>query len=114
MFVFLPRGCGLYFISCSFFSLAFALLLFGFNSSDRAALSATDLFVAVKDQMSLKEGQSIRVDSTIAAPVCSECSVVFLCLVNDSEFIQLMREGLIGVHMVEVSIVAGPVKLESS
>jgi hypothetical protein len=34
--------------------------------------------------------------------------------VNNSEFIQLMREGLIGVHMVKIAIVTRPVKLESS
>src|ERR1700678_3407607 len=67
-----------------------------------------------KHQMLLKKWQSICIESSIDAPVYSQCSVVFLCLVNDSEFIQLMREGLIGVHMVKISIVARPVKLKSS
>jgi len=51
-----------------------------------------------KDHMFLEEWQSISIESSIDAPVCSKCSVVFLCLVNNSEFIQLVREGLIGVH----------------
>ena len=33
---------------------------------------------------------------------------------DDSEFIQLVREGLIGVHMVKIRIVARPVKFETS
>jgi hypothetical protein len=72
------------------------------------------LIVLCKDHMLFEEWQSISIDSSIDAPVCSKYSVVFLCLVNNSEFIQLMSEGLIGVHMVEISIVARPVKLESS
>jgi len=69
---------------------------------------------ASKDHMFLEEWQSISIESSINGPFCSKCSVVLLCLVSNSEFIQLMREGLIAVHVVKISIVARPVKLESS
>jgi hypothetical protein len=72
------------------------------------------LIVLSKYHMFLEEWQSVCIESPVDAPVCSKCSVVLLCLVNNSEFIQLMREGLIGVHMVKIAIVTRPVKLESS
>src|SRR5258707_15535101 len=77
-------------------------------------LSLAVLIVLSEDHMLLEEWQNICIESPVDAPVCSKCSVVLLCLVNNSEFIQLMRERLIGVHVVKIAIVARPVKLESS
>ena len=59
----------------------------------------------------MEEWQKISVESSVDAAVCPKCSVVFLCLVNHSEFVQLMGKCLIGVHVVEVGVVARPVEL---
>src|SRR5580698_1142698 len=68
-----------------------------------------------KDQMFLKEWQSIRVEPTVDAPICfAKFPVVLFRLMGNSEFVQLMGEGLIGIHMIPVRIEAGPIKLESS
>src|SRR5579863_77493 len=65
--------------------------------------------------MLLEKRQSLGIESSIHAPIAfSKCPVVFLRLVDNSEFIQLMREGSVGIYMVKISIVTSPVKLESS
>ena len=69
----------------------------------------------VKDEVLLEEGKNLGVDSAIGAPVrVVERSVVFVGSVRNSVFVQLPGEGLIGIDMVEVSILARPVELESS
>ena len=54
--------------------------------------------------MFLKEWQSIRVEPTLDAPIgFAKFPVVFFRLMGNSEFIQLMREGLIGIKHDPIS-----------
>jgi hypothetical protein len=81
----------------------------------RARSLVIDLRTGVEYEISGEEWQDLGHESSVGAPIWfSRCIVEFFRLMNNSEFIQFVREGLIGVHMVKIGIVARPVKLEPS
>jgi len=74
-----------------------------------------DLRTGVEREISGEEWHDLGHESSIRAPIWFSRRIVeFFRLMNNSEFIQLVREGLIGVYMVKIGIVARPVKLEPS
>src|SRR5260370_9300809 len=67
----------------------------------------------VKDEVTPEEWQQIVIDAAVLTPIrLSPCPVIFFRFVNNSKFIQLVGEGLIGINMVLVQIAARPVNLE--
>ena len=67
----------------------------------------------VEDEMLLKERQDLAVDTAVVTPgSVSACAVVLLRFVGNSEFVQLMRKGLVGVDVILIGIAAPPIKLE--
>src|SRR5215472_797107 len=80
-----------------------------------ARASSGALVTGLEHEVFLEEWQNLRKDATIFTPVrFVPDSVVLFCFVDNSELIQLTREGLVGVHVVKVGIVASPVKLKTS
>ena len=82
------------------------------NSVDGLVFLSFVIFV--EHQMPLEEREKFRVDTAIVAPVrlCPR-SVVFFGFVNNPEFIQLVSEGLIRIHVILDWIAPCPVKLEA-
>jgi hypothetical protein len=74
-----------------------------------------DLWAGVEYKIAGEEWQDLGHESSVGAPIWFSCCIVeFFRLMNNSEFIQLVRKGLIGVIMVKIGLVARPVELEPS
>jgi hypothetical protein len=78
--------------------------------------SSSGVLVAViEHEMSLEEWQNFREDPTAFTPIrFVPGSVVLFSFVDNSKFIQLTRESLVGIHVVKIGIVASPVELKTS
>src|SRR6185503_9424211 len=68
-----------------------------------------------KKQVCSEEGQNLVIDSAANAPIrFVKRSGVLFSTVSNAKFIQLAGKGLVGIDVVIICIIAGPVKLETS
>src|SRR5882724_11080297 len=71
------------------------------------------IVVLIENQVPLEEWEHLGVYAAISAPgLLSPRPVIFLRLVRDSEFIQFVCIGLLGIDIVKILVAARPVKLK--